>query len=862
MKPDLALTLSFEGISLLRRVPGGWAHVGDVALDAADLRRALADLRTEADTLASNGGQVKLVVPNEQIKYLTLADTAGLTGDALRDEIRASLDGATPYAVDDLSFDWTTKDGTIFVAAVANETLDEAEAFAKSHHFQPVCFVATPEDGQFSGEAYFGPAASWSGDAPERDANAIVLVAAPLPPSRKTEPVTPVADASLADLVEDPAADMEEATSEVADEAQGDEDDGLSPHAAEDPEPDPKPERPPLAVQSADDVPPTPAFASIRASRNTPPPAASVAPAATAASVAPAATAASVAPAATAASVAATAPADNQDTPVKPRLQLGGARKSAHDTDVTAPVLQVETSEQPLERKGFGFFSRRKPNDAPKAKCEPTLALSAQSSTEEGTPEKAKHDPAAARAAVARIAAMRAAGRDTNVSATASVAATIPDERQRMTIFGARSEPQVGGKPRFLGLILTSALLIFLLAVAAWASVFLDEGLSRFFDRTDKAPSIARLPDVDLLPLDGSVTEPDSDVEDVRVAALDTGEMMTPDTGLSPVLPPPAALTPEEAAARYAATGIWQKSPDAPPAPALTSLDDLYVASIDSRVQQFDALALPSAEALRNDDVYLSHPNPALPGTKFQLDERGLVVATPEGTVNPDGVRVFAGLPPVVPPLRTPAAIASPETAAAVAPQNIALQAFRPRPRPGGLIEGNERAQLGGRTRAELAALRPNVRPETLKAVEEEAQPDATEYAVAQSVQPVTRPRNFTTVVERARATQQTEQARQPEVTQIATAAAVATVQPRIPSTANVAREATVTNAINLRKINLIGVYGKPSNRRALVRLTNGRYQKVQVGDRLDGGRVAAIGNSELQYTKNGRNVVLDMPDG
>jgi type IV pilus biogenesis protein PilP len=98
-------------------------------------------------------------------------------------------------------------------------------------------------------------------------------------------------------------------------------------------------------------------------------------------------------------------------------------------------------------------------------------------------------------------------------------------------------------------------------------------------------------------------------------------------------------------------------------------------------------------------------------------------------------------------------------------------------------------------------------------------------------------------------------------VTQVA-AVAPRTVQPSIPSTASVARQATVTNAINLRRINLIGVYGKPSNRRALVRLSNGRYQKVQVGDRLDGGRVAAIGDSELRYSKNGRNVVLEMPEG
>ena len=86
------------------------------------------------------------------------------------------------------------------------------------------------------------------------------------------------------------------------------------------------------------------------------------------------------------------------------------------------------------------------------------------------------------------------------------------------------------------------------------------------------------------------------------------------------------------------------------------------------------------------------------------------------------------------------------------------------------------------------------------------------------------------------------------------------TVTPKIPSSASVARQATVTNAINLRRVNLIGVYGTPSNRRALVRLANGRYKKVKVGDSLDGGRISAIGDSELRYQKSGRNVTLKIP--
>jgi len=83
-----------------------------------------------------------------------------------------------------------------------------------------------------------------------------------------------------------------------------------------------------------------------------------------------------------------------------------------------------------------------------------------------------------------------------------------------------------------------------------------------------------------------------------------------------------------------------------------------------------------------------------------------------------------------------------------------------------------------------------------------------------------------------------------------------------IPSNVSVARQATVEEAISLNRINLVGVFGRPSDRRALVRLPSGRYVKVQVGDRVDGGIVAGISDSALQYQKGGRTISLAMPQG
>ena len=85
---------------------------------------------------------------------------------------------------------------------------------------------------------------------------------------------------------------------------------------------------------------------------------------------------------------------------------------------------------------------------------------------------------------------------------------------------------------------------------------------------------------------------------------------------------------------------------------------------------------------------------------------------------------------------------------------------------------------------------------------------------------------------------------------------------PKIPTKTSVAKQATFKNAINLSKINLIGVYGTQSQRYALIRQANGRYKKVKVGDRIDGGRIEAITQNEVRYQKGGRLLSLKMPKG
>ena len=180
MKPNFALSLSFDGIRLLHRVPGGWHLVGEAAFDAEDLAGELTMLRRTAQALDPSGMRTKILIPNDQIKYLALDNPNA--NDA---EIRSALDGKTPYALDELAIDSSADGEKTYMAAVARETLDEAVAFAREHRFQPVSFAAVPEAGIFVGEVFFGNVEP-SGEY-ERD-DVAVFVIGKSRPSRPPEP--------------------------------------------------------------------------------------------------------------------------------------------------------------------------------------------------------------------------------------------------------------------------------------------------------------------------------------------------------------------------------------------------------------------------------------------------------------------------------------------------------------------------------------------------------------------------------------------------------------------------------------------------------------------------------------------------
>ena len=299
---------------------------------------------------------------------------------------------------------------------------------------------------------------------------------------------------------------------------------------------------------------------------------------------------------------------------------------------------------------------------------------------------------------------------------------------------------------------------------------------------------------------------------------------------------------------------------------------DIYLASIERRDLAFDAIALPPASSLGAASLPVVTPPPSTPDDTVEL-------ATVDPTVIPS-----PDTQPETAEGETSEQVSSEETPASeLRPTELAaaLPDRAPRARPGDFTARLERQQFGGLTRSELAGIAPKARPQSAKIVaqaEREPQADASELAVDTSRTPRTRPQDFDAIVAaaivNARAQELTASVEfdTPDTSAAIEAALADDAEPEprpqdtprlaIPSSASVSRQATIENAIPLNKINLVGVYGVPSDRRALIRLPSGRYVKVKVGDRVDGGTVAQIGDSELIYRKGSRTLSLSMPKG
>ncbi len=413
-----------------------------------------------------------------------------------------------------------------------------------------------------------------------------------------------------------------------------------------------------------------------------------------------------------------------------------------------------------------------------------------------------------------------------------------------------------------------------------------------------------------------------TEAEAVPDAAVAEADVVDPATELALTDDPAVTALPDPVALETAPdTGLVSQTGAATVSPAGDAQDEIFLAAIDSPPQPPDPSAL-GAPSARTDALPSPAVPPPPYGTVYQFDADGRIIPTPEGIATPEGVLLVAGKPSLVPTSRPDAVVAAalaaatPASAPAIGtgaetaagnPSTVltdptaatsptapafadpALQGLRPQPRPASLQVPSQNGAaedptLAPNSDSRFASLRPQPRPSAIAALaaptvdgaaieaavqsaslmtQGEVLPqDSNPLTVAVSRVPAARPKGLETTaasaaiaasapVEQAAAAIAPEADAEPEHTG---------AMPSLPTTASVAKQATVKDAVNLSKLTLIGIYGSDGRRYALVRQPNGRLLKVKVGDKLDGGKVAAITTSELTYQKGGRAVTLEMP--
>jgi len=678
--PRFALSLSFEGIGLEEYAKGASSKIAEAILDKDDFDQRISELSRKAEAMLGDGLRVALILPNEQIKFVSVACPDDADPITINEHIQRTMDGATPYPMDELRFDHHLADGILYVAAVALETLKESEEFATNYGFSPLACIARTDTDTFPTEVFFG-----------------------------------LSDAPL----------------------------GLMPRlSTEEPEEDVEESAPPVI-----------AFARLDTPEDT-------------------------------TNIASTAP-----LPVEARLSLSPEPVSPTAKSIAATIEAIIAKQGEL---GAKITARIAESNAGQSWRAPAILLLLITLIGGATWAYLRQEPNIAQPEIELLAP--------EVQQTAG----IPDP----TPAAPSPTPETEDVPRA--------------PISAMAPPTTDV--------------------ISPVETESAALHPEGEVE-LEFADQGTAASSNYADLVLPFLTDPEVI-PKDALERiYIASGVWALEPNAPTVPDQVTLGDLYVASIDPSFEQQDAIALGSIQNPFADQIFLSPPSPAPEGTVFVLDDRGLVTPSSQGTLSPDGHHVFAGLPNFRPPER-PNLIEEPaHVAIRLTNTGLPINELKPRLPP---TAEEEPVIISA-----AAGIRPRLRPDDLAtpAAIAEAIASAQAGARTSSVMPRLRPKDLKIPVQTALTPATRNRPSDETVT-------------RQNSSSFVAAEATLKDAINLRKINVIGIYGSGSNRRAMVRMTTGRRLMVEVGDSLDGGRVAAISDSELRYVKGGRNVVLKIPKG
>ena len=922
MKPDFALSLSFDGITLLHRTKPGWNIIGTAKLDSAALESDVADIRRKALSLDSRADNVKLVIPNEQIKFIKLLRPDGAQSNDIEAVILDHLQGATPYHVSELRFDWIASKSDLYVAAVAIETLQEAENFAETHSFKPLGNVAIPPKDSFIGEAFFGTALGgqqqmeWYDQeidiSPSPSPEALLKIAPkPLPPeppiarnkgritaqkkAANPDPKQPRLSTQLTKQINEEAEnvpvslnDLGTAFPRILSQIEGK-----------------------LEGQEQADKPTVFDVDETRITANAASPSADP-----------------ILKRHGFEHKVTTEKIRNVLRHTKKRLSAGvSALRAVLKTLLQTALRQTKMAGvgatqfikickhklfvegvvplvqrlQPILRK---YVLKARDWGLPVMLLSASVLLAGFTATYFIVTRSA--DPSTDLALKVETVSADA---DKKIDVLRSIQELSPApeaERRRgltglegFTTTDTQAKAEVFSETPLLGLseLQTSA--------GFDLSIVEKLPMKRALSRLDSlaTPSSTRT-------RNGTELAPEAKIEipqTARSSQLNTPEFI-----------PNGPMTPEELRRVYVSTGVWPMAPKAPYQASTKALEDLYIASIDADIRAHDPVILQSPDEFLTDstkdlaipllkkakplglatgDPAIEMPNEPSAKTLVSPNINALRVL-PDVTLRPPSMapQPLAELTPsIITQDSNKTAISQPDAL----PSIDALTRLDPPSVTGfgnqaadpifenAATENAENQSSETNPTSELVSKPPSVSSEEDAIASTDPQtPQAPEPAIDMLAQsrPLIRPQALVAALrakekafEEALNTSIRPKIR-PALTEIAQSDTLisrlfsaldegdeANVDSPIadePSSARVSERATLEKGLNLRKVNLLGTYRFGNSRKALILMPNGSKRMVKVGDRLDGGQVAAIDEEELRYIKSGLNIILSMPSG
>ena len=922
MKPDFALSLSFDGITLLHRTKPGWNIIGTAKLDSAALESDVADIRRKALSLDSRADNVKLVIPNEQIKFIKLLRPDGAQSNDIEAVILDHLQGATPYHVSELRFDWIASKNDLYVAAVAIETLQEAENFAETHSFKPLGNVAIPPKDSFIGEAFFGTALGgqqqmeWYDQeidiSPSPSPEALLKIAPkPLPPeppiarnkgritaqkkAANPDPKQPRLSTQLTKQINEEAEnvpvslnDLGTAFPRILSQIEGK-----------------------LEGQEQADKPTVFDVDETRITANAASPSADP--------------------------ILKRHGFEHKVTTEKIRNVLRHTKKRlSAGVSALRAVLKtlLQTALRQTKMAGVGATQFIKickhklfvEGVVPLVqRLQPILRKYVLKARDWGLPVMLLSASVLLAGFTATyFIVTRSADPSTDLALKVETVSADADKK----IDVLRSIQELSPAPETKrGRGLTGLEGFTTTDTQAKAEVFSETpllGLSELqtsagFDLSivEKLPMKRALSRLDSLATptstrtrNGTELAPEAKIEipqTARSSQLNTPEFI-----------PNGPMTPEELRRVYVSTGVWPMAPKAPYQASTKALEDLYIASIDADIRAHDPVILQSPDEFLTDstkdlaipllkkakplglatgDPAIEMPNEPSAKTLVSPNINALRVL-PDVTLRPPSMapQPLAELTPsIITQDSNKTAISQPDAL----PSIDALTRLDPPSVTGfgnqatdpifenAATENAENQSSETNPTSELVSKPPSVSSEEDAIASTDPQtPKAPEPAIDMLAQsrPLIRPQALVAALrakekafEEALNTSIRPKIR-PALTEIAQSDTLisrlfsaldegdeANVDSPIadePSSARVSERATLEKGLNLRKVNLLGTYRFGNSRKALILMPNGSKRMVKVGDRLDGGQVAAIDEEELRYIKSGLNIILSMPSG